>query len=55
MEDFEATHPLVLDAWEIVEFLAGDHEGREVGSVDGQKDESKHGPHVAHESAKGKC
>ena len=46
------THPLVVDAVQLVVLLSGDHERRQVGRVDGQENQSKQGPDVRHESAK---
>lgn len=40
----------VLHAAEVGEFLPGDHEGGQVGRVDGQKDQGEHGPDVSHAS-----
>ena len=42
-------HPGIVDTGEVVEFLPGDHEGREVGCVDGQEHHREHRPHVRHE------
>jgi hypothetical protein len=33
-----------------MEFFAGYHEGRQIGSVNGKEHHSKHGPNVGHES-----
>ena len=41
--------PLVVQTGEVGELFPGDHEGRQVGRVDGQKDEGKGGPNVGHE------
>lgn len=41
--------PAVVQAAEVGELLPGDHESREVGSVDGQEDQGKGRPHVGHE------
>ena len=40
----------VLHSGEVEELLPGDHEGGEVGSVDGEEDEGEESPDVGHQS-----
>ena len=44
------TDPGVINARKIVEFFPGDHESCQIGSVNGQKHNSKHCPHICHKS-----
>ena len=39
----------VLNSREIKELLPGDHEGGQVGRVDGEEDESKESPDICHQ------
>lgn len=41
---------MVIEAGEFVELFASDHEGRQVGSVDGEEDDGEHGPNIGHEA-----
>ena len=41
--------PGVLDPGEVEVFLPGDHEGGQVGGVDGEEDEGEQGPDIGHE------
>ena len=38
-----------LDPREVEELLPGDHEGGEVGGVDGEEDQGEQRPHVSHQ------
>jgi hypothetical protein len=42
--DKRLAYPGVVDALEVVPLLPGDHEGGQVGCVDGQEDHSKQSP-----------
>lgn len=48
--DLICTYPWIMKACKLVRFLPRDHEDGQVGSVRGQENDSKHGPHVNHES-----
>jgi len=47
--NFES-YPRIIETREFMKLLSSDHESREVGSVDGEEDDSEHGPHIGHES-----
>lgn len=44
------TYSRIIDATKFVELLPSYHDSRQVGSVDGEEDDGKHGPDVSHES-----
>lgn len=46
-----STHPGIVNATEFMELLPGDHDGCQVGGVDGEEHDGEHGPHVGHEPA----
>ena len=43
------TYPRILDARKLVELLLGDHEGGQVGGVDGEEDHREESPDAGHE------
>ena len=42
-------HLGIIQPRELVPLLPGDHEGRQVGGVDGEEDESKESPDICHQ------
>ncbi len=43
-------HSLVVDAFEVVILLSSDHEGGQIGGVDGQENHGEGGPDASHKS-----
>jgi len=50
LAEYYVTHPGIVEARKLMEFFARYHECRQIGSVNGKEDHSKHGPDVGHES-----
>lgn len=48
--EYYVTNPGIVEACKLMEFFARYHEGRQIGSVNGEEHNSKHGPNVGHES-----
>ena len=45
----DGAHLGVVDTRELCPLLPGDHEGGEVGGVDGEEDQGEQRPHVSHQ------